>query len=75
MNNSNYKGDIPKRWLHCPRKASGLIVDKFMAFKTPLSEKYDSQVLPEYRFPPKMLFDLCRTKKVCIIKLANKMVY
>lgn len=56
---------VPNRWLHCPRKASDLIVGKFIAFKTPLNAKYDGQVPPDCRFPPKMLFDLCRSKKVC----------
>lgn len=61
---SNFKATIPNRWLQCPRKATGLIAEKFMAFKTPLSERYDSQVPPECRFPPKMLFTLCKTKKI-----------
>ena len=50
--------------MHCPRKAADLIMGHFMAFKTPLSEDYDSVVPPECRLPPRMLFDLCRTKKV-----------
>ncbi|KAK9890515.1 hypothetical protein WA026_010591 [Henosepilachna vigintioctopunctata] len=57
-------GPVPDRWMYCPRKASELIVQKFMAFKTPLSANFDSQVPPECRFPPKMLFDLCKSKKV-----------
>lgn len=58
------KGPVPSRWLHCPRKASDLIIGKFMALKTPLNASYDSQVSPECRFPPKMLFDICKSKKV-----------
>ncbi|KAL3280723.1 hypothetical protein HHI36_003959 [Cryptolaemus montrouzieri] len=57
-------GPLPDRWLHCPRKASDLVVQKFMAFKTPLSSSFDPQIPPECRFPPKMLFDLCKTKKI-----------
>lgn len=45
---------IPPRWLNCPRKGS-LIADKFLAFKTPLSEVYDDQVPEECRFSPEML--------------------
>lgn len=57
-------GPVPNRWMHCPRKASDLIVGQFMAFKTPLDHNFDSQVPPECRFPPKMLFDFAKTRKV-----------
>ncbi|XP_035210837.1 mRNA-capping enzyme-like isoform X2 [Stegodyphus dumicola] len=43
----------PPRWLHCPRKGS-LIADKFIPFKTPLDERYDSQVPEECTFTPSM---------------------
>ncbi|KAH6935285.1 hypothetical protein HPB50_005020 [Hyalomma asiaticum] len=33
----------PPRWLNCPRKGS-LIAEKFLPFKTPLSEVYDAQL-------------------------------
>ncbi|KAJ8966402.1 hypothetical protein NQ317_009634 [Molorchus minor] len=56
-------GPVPPRWLHCPRKSDSLIVEKFMAFKTPLSADFDDQVPPECRFPPKMLFNYCKSKK------------
>lgn len=59
------RGEIPNRWLKCPRRAKELIIGKFMAFKTPLSRNFDSKVLPEYRFYPNMLFDICASKKVC----------
>ncbi|KAG8225127.1 hypothetical protein J437_LFUL006150 [Ladona fulva] len=59
-------GPIPPRWLHCPRKASQLIGDKFLPFKTPLSTKYDDQVPEEYRFPPKMLLNSMKSYKVKI---------
>ncbi|KAI4465297.1 mrna-capping enzyme [Holotrichia oblita] len=58
------RGPVPSRWLHCPRKASDLIVGKFMALKTPLNSNFDSQVPPDCRFPPKMLFDVCKSKKI-----------
>ncbi|XP_066252635.1 mRNA-capping enzyme [Euwallacea similis] len=59
-------GPIPKRWLHCPRKADQLIVNKFMPLKTPLSPHYDSQVPAECRFHPKMFFDICKAKRIKI---------
>lgn len=51
-----HPGDLgpPPRWLNCPRKGQ-LIDEKFLPFKTPLSEAYDSQVPEESRFPPSML--------------------
>lgn len=57
-------GPIPNRWLNCPRKSADLIVGKFIAFKTPLSSKFDEQVPVECRFPPKMVFQFARSKKV-----------
>lgn len=59
-------GPVPNRWLHCPRKAADVIIGKFIAFKTPLSRAFDDKVPPECRFPPSMLFDLCRAKKVSV---------
>ncbi|CAG9814037.1 unnamed protein product [Phaedon cochleariae] len=57
-------GPVPPRWLHCPRKSDDLIMGKFMALKTPLGSNFDDQVPPECRFPPKMLFDYCKSKKI-----------
>ncbi|XP_030752482.1 mRNA-capping enzyme [Sitophilus oryzae] len=59
-------GPVPNRWLHCPRKANELIMAKFMAFKTPLSADFDTQVPPDCRFHPKMFFDICKMKKIKI---------
>nr|CAD7455820.1 unnamed protein product [Timema tahoe] len=59
-------GSIPNRWLHCPRKSSGLIANKFLAFKTPLSEKFNDQVPSECRFGPKMIFNSMKSYKVSI---------
>lgn len=67
MENTRGPGPIPNRWLNCPRKSADLIVNKFIAFKTPLSEKFDDQVPAECRFPPKMLFQLMKARKVLFI--------
>ncbi|KAK2585956.1 hypothetical protein KPH14_010534 [Odynerus spinipes] len=58
------KGSIPPRWLHCPRKAIKLIQNKFLAFKTPLSSAFDSQVPEECRFTIDMLFASLKSQKV-----------
>ncbi|XP_069698204.1 mRNA-capping enzyme [Periplaneta americana] len=57
-------GPIPPRWLHCPRKASDLVANKFLAFKTPLSSQYDDQVPEESRFPPSMIFQSMKSYKI-----------
>nr|CAD7401500.1 unnamed protein product [Timema poppensis] len=57
-------GSIPNRWLHCPRKSSGLIANKFLAFKTPLSEKFNDQVPIGCRFGPKMIFNSMKSYKM-----------
>lgn len=62
-------GPIPPRWLHCPRKSATLFVNKFIAFKTPLDGKFDSQVSMENRFPPSMLFDSLKSYKVSYCSL------
>jgi len=59
-------GPIPPRWLNCPRKSSSLVAQRFLAFKTPLDDKYDSQVPVENRFSPKMLFQAMKAHKVKI---------
>ncbi|XP_034946350.1 mRNA-capping enzyme-like isoform X2 [Chelonus insularis] len=70
----NSKGMIPPRWLHCPRKSIKLINNKFLAFKTPLSEKYDSQVSEECRFSVNMLFSSLKCQRLkmgLLIDLTN----
>ena len=62
----NGPGPPPPRWLKCPRKSDGLIGGKFLAFKTPLDDRYDDQVPPEYRFSPSMLFNSMKSYKVKI---------
>ncbi|KAH9628994.1 hypothetical protein HF086_001904 [Spodoptera exigua] len=57
-------GPIPNRWLRCPRKATGLIADKFMAFKTPLGSQFNDKVPEENRFTPSMLFMYMKSMKI-----------
>ncbi|XP_053602139.1 mRNA-capping enzyme [Plodia interpunctella] len=57
-------GPIPNRWLKCPRKATGLIADKFLAFKTPLGHLFNDKVPEENRFTPSMLFVYMKSLKV-----------
>ncbi|GFU61426.1 mRNA-capping enzyme [Nephila pilipes] len=52
----------PPRWLNCPRKGT-LIVDKFIAFKTPLDESYNSQVPEECTFTPSMFISHLQSHK------------
>lgn len=60
------RGPIPERWLYCPRKSDSLIADKFLAFKTPLSEEFGSQMPEECLFTPKMLVAIMKAYKVKI---------
>jgi len=55
---------VPPRWLQCPRKSLSLIGGKFLAFKTPLSEDYDTDVPEECRFYPPMLLASLGSYKV-----------
>lgn len=64
MSDGNRGVLIPPRWLHCPRKATRLILNKFLAFKTPLSSAYNSQVPEECRFNVGMLFQYLRSVKL-----------
>lgn len=59
-------GPIPNRWLYCPRKSESLIADKFLAFKTPLKESFESQMPVECCFTPDMLFQVMKAYKVKI---------
>ncbi|XP_015912150.1 mRNA-capping enzyme isoform X2 [Parasteatoda tepidariorum] len=65
MGDRHRKKDLgpPPRWLHCPRKGN-LIADKFIAFKTPLDESYDSQIPPECVFYPSTLIASVSSHKV-----------
>ena len=61
---SSGPGPLPQRWLHCPRKAFSVIGDKFLAFKTPLDSRYDSEVTDEFLFHPEMVFASARNMKL-----------
>ncbi|XP_067007621.2 mRNA-capping enzyme [Anabrus simplex] len=57
-------GPVPPRWLNCPRKSSALIGSKFLAFKTPLSARFNDQIPEECRFDPKMVFMSMKSYKL-----------
>lgn len=57
-------GPVPNRWLRCPRKATGTVADKFIAFKTPLGPQFNDKVQEKYRFTPSMLFKFMKSMKV-----------
>lgn len=57
-------GPLPNRWLYCPRKSDSFIADKFLAFKTPLSERFDIQMPDDCQFHPDMIFKLMKMYKV-----------
>lgn len=65
-------GPIPNRWLRCPRKATGLIADKFLAFKTPLGRQFNEKVPEENRFTPSMLFVYMKSLKVITFMFTQK---
>lgn len=65
-NHNRGPGPVPARWMHCPRKAAATIVNKFLAFKTPLSSAFDDQVPEECRFTPEMLFNSMKSHEVKI---------
>lgn len=60
-------GPIPARWLDCPRKSTELIDNKFLAFKTPLSTKFNDKVPPQNIFTPTMLFSSMKSYNVSFI--------
>jgi len=63
-----YPGPVPERWLDCPRKSTKLVIDKFIAFKTPLDSRYHEQIPPKSYFTLSMLFDSLKSYKVRCIK-------
>ncbi|KAI8128169.1 mRNA-capping enzyme [Lucilia cuprina] len=65
MSNGNRgPGPIPNRWLYCPRKSDTIIAEKFLAFKTPLSDAFTSQMPMECIFMPDMIFGYCKSLKL-----------
>ncbi|XP_034949982.1 mRNA-capping enzyme-like [Chelonus insularis] len=77
MSNRSSKGSegmIPSRWLSCPRKSIKLINNKFLAFKTPLSDEFNHQVSEECRFSVNMLFASLKCQRMkmgLLIDLTN----
>ncbi|XP_034230434.1 mRNA-capping enzyme [Thrips palmi] len=57
-------GPIPDRWLLCPRKANGMVAGKFLAFKTPLDKRYNSQIPALHLFYPSMIVSIMDSYKV-----------
>lgn len=53
-------GPLPRRWINCPPKSNDIIVDKFIAFKTPLSAAFKPQLDSQNLFEPNMLFDFIK---------------
>lgn len=62
-------GPVPERWLDCPRKSNILIVDKFLAMKTPLGPHFDDKVPEANRFHPSMIFAWAKAQKVLVNNL------
>lgn len=56
-------GPLPGRWLNCPRKSDGVIADRFVAFKTPLDEKFDDKMSIEKQWAPETLLQLYNKDK------------
>ncbi len=59
-------GPIPDRWLYCPRNANSFVAEKFLAFKTPLSDRFTTQMPMECQFLPEMVFSYAKMFKVKI---------
>lgn len=71
MTTKGTPGPIPNRWLHCPRKSEQFIAEKFIAFKTPLSDKFKDQVPLDCSWPPEMIFGYMKMLKVKYLKIIN----
>lgn len=59
-------GPIPDRWLYCPRNANSFVSEKFLAFKTPLSDEFTPQMPMECQFLPEMVFSYAKMFKVSL---------
>jgi len=63
------RGPIPKRWIDCPNTSISVIGNNFLAFKTPLDDFFNTQVLPECRrFHPSTMLKYANDEG-CPIKL------
>lgn len=60
----DFYNKIPPRWLNCPRKSDGFIVEKFVVFKAPLNPRFNSSIPVPNRFHPNMILDFVKTHKV-----------
>lgn len=69
-NRSNYNerdpGPVPDRWLLCPRMSESFILDRFLAFKTPLNFRFASKLAKEHQFQPEMVFSWMKIYKVSL---------
>lgn len=64
MNGNNRgSGPLPNRWLNCPRKSDGVIADRFVAFKTPLDDRFDDKLPVEKQWAPETLLQLYKDKR------------
>ncbi|CAF3573388.1 unnamed protein product [Rotaria sp. Silwood1] len=64
---------LPPRWLDCPRKST-IIADKFIAFKTPLDDRYKEKIGVGQRWTCSMLVDSVKREQKnlgLIIDLTN----
>eukprot|EP00127_Corallochytrium_limacisporum_P004738 Clim_evm92s172 gene=Clim_evmTU92s172 len=58
-------GDIPDRWVQCPPMSNGMVPGTpFVAFKAPLSSKFDSVVLENDRWTPTNVIESCRDRGI-----------
>jgi len=60
---------LPDRWLRCPRWGQPIGPDqgtKFLPFKTPLDERYETQIPDEFCFTPSMFIQKWTSQKVPI---------
>ena len=65
-------GPVPDRWLKCPR--SGEMIEKFLPFKTPLDDRFESKIPPQYLFTPEMFIQRWTSRKIdigMVIDLTN----
>jgi mRNA-capping enzyme len=53
---------LPSRWLDCPRKST-IISDKFIAFKTPLDDRYKEKISFGQRWTCTMLINAVKSVK------------
>ncbi|CAF3676509.1 unnamed protein product [Rotaria socialis] len=64
---------LPPRWLDCPRKSS-IIANKFIAFKTPLDDRYKEKISSYQLWTCPMLLDSVKREQKtlgCVIDLTN----